>query len=94
MLGPWLMTVDEVGDPAKLAFSLKVNGEPRQASNTSLMVMSMPRQIAWASSFYTLLPGDIIMTGTCEGVARVVSGDTMTVEFGRIGRMEIPVRAA
>jgi 2,4-didehydro-3-deoxy-L-rhamnonate hydrolase len=94
VLGPWLVTSDELGDPSKLAFSLTVNDEPRQASNTSLMVMSIPRQIAWASAFYTLLPGDIIMTGTCEGVARVVPGDTMAVEFERIGRMEVPVRAA
>jgi 2,4-diketo-3-deoxy-L-fuconate hydrolase len=94
VLGPWLVTSDELGDPSKLAFSLTVNGEPRQASNTSLMVMSIPRQIAWASTFYTLLPGDIIMTGTCEGVARVVPGDRMAVEFERIGRMEVPVRAA
>jgi len=94
VLGPWLVTADEVGDPSKLAFSLKINGETRQASNTSLMVMSIPRQIAWASTFYTLLPGDIIMTGTCEGVARVIPGDTMTLEFERIGRMEVPVRSA
>jgi 2-keto-4-pentenoate hydratase/2-oxohepta-3-ene-1,7-dioic acid hydratase in catechol pathway len=94
VLGPWLVTADEIGDPSKLAFWLKVNGEPRQASNTSLMVMSIPRQIAWASTFYTLLPGDIIMTGTCEGVARVVPGDTMRLEFERIGGMEVPVRSA
>jgi 2-keto-4-pentenoate hydratase/2-oxohepta-3-ene-1,7-dioic acid hydratase in catechol pathway len=94
VLGPWLVTADELGDPTNLDFSLKVNGEVKQASNTSLMVMSMPKQIAFASSFYTLLPGDIIMTGTCEGVARVVPGDTMTLDFARIGAMEVKVRAA
>jgi 2-keto-4-pentenoate hydratase/2-oxohepta-3-ene-1,7-dioic acid hydratase in catechol pathway len=94
VLGPWLVTADELGDPTNLDFSLKVNGEVKQASNTSLMVMSMPKQIAFASSFYTLLPGDIIMTGTCEGVARVVPGDTMALDFARIGAMEVKVRAA
>jgi 2-keto-4-pentenoate hydratase/2-oxohepta-3-ene-1,7-dioic acid hydratase in catechol pathway len=94
VLGPWLVTADELGDPTHLDFSLKVNGEVKQASNTSKMVMSMPKQIAFASSFYTLLPGDIIMTGTCEGVARVVPGDTMALNFDRIGAMEVKVRAA
>lgn len=94
VLGPWLVTADEVGDPTRLAFSLTVNGEPRQASNTDLMVMSIARQIAWASTFYTLLPGDIMMTGTCEGVARVLPGDVIAVEFEGIGRMVVPVHAA
>ncbi|HXP12082.1 MAG TPA: fumarylacetoacetate hydrolase family protein [Stellaceae bacterium] len=94
VLGPWLVTADELGDPSNLDFSLTVNGEPRQASNTRLMVMSIPKQISWASRWYDLLPGDIIMTGTCEGVARVVPGDIMAIEFERIGRMDVPVRAA
>ncbi len=94
VLGPWLVTADELGDPSNLDFSLTVNGELRQASNTRLMVMSIPKQISWASHWYDLLPGDIIMTGTCEGVARVVPGDVMAVEFERIGRMDVPVRAA
>ncbi len=94
VLGPWLVTADELGDPSNLDFSLSVNGELRQASNTRLMVMSIPKQISWASHWYDLLPGDIIMTGTCEGVARVVPGDVMAVEFERIGRMDVPVRAA
>ncbi len=94
VLGPWLVTADELGDPSNLDFSLTVNGELRQASNTRLMVMNIPKQISWASRWYDLLPGDIIMTGTCEGVARVVPGDVMAVEFERIGRMDVPVRAA
>src|SRR5208282_184481 len=94
VLGPWMVTADELGDPSNLDFSLTVNGEQRQASNTRLMVMSIPKQISWASQWYELLPGDIIMTGTCEGVARVVPGDVMAVEFERIGRMDVPVRAA
>jgi 2-keto-4-pentenoate hydratase/2-oxohepta-3-ene-1,7-dioic acid hydratase in catechol pathway len=94
VLGPWMVTADELGDPANLDFSLRVNGEIRQASNTRLMVMNIPKQISWASQWYDLLPGDIIMTGTCEGVARVVPGDVMTVEFARIGKMDVAVRSA
>ena len=94
VLGPWMVTADELGDPANLDFSLRVNGEIRQASNTRLMVMNIPKQISWASHWYDLLPGDIIMTGTCEGVARVVPGDVMSVEFARIGKMDVAVRAA
>jgi 2-keto-4-pentenoate hydratase/2-oxohepta-3-ene-1,7-dioic acid hydratase in catechol pathway len=92
VLGPWLVTADELGDPGALAFSLHVNGELRQAANTSEMVIGVARQIAWASSFYTLYPGDIIMTGTCQGVAPVKPGDVMTLSFERIGEMTVPVR--
>jgi 2-keto-4-pentenoate hydratase/2-oxohepta-3-ene-1,7-dioic acid hydratase in catechol pathway len=94
VLGPWMVTADELGDPTQLSFSLSVNGQEKQAANTREMIMSIPRQISWASSFYALLPGDIIMTGTCQGVSRVVPGDRMTVRFDRIGTMDVPVRAA
>lgn len=94
VLGPWMVTADEFGDPSAIGFSLAVNGEVRQAANTREMIMSIPRQIAWASTFYTLHPGDIIMTGTCQGVGRVLPGDRISVEFDRIGKMEVAVRAA
>ena len=94
VLGPWLVTADEIGDPGRLSFALEVNGERRQTANTSEMILSIPRQIAWASSFYTLHPGDIIMTGTCAGVGRVMPGDVMSVRFDGIGSMTVPVRAA
>jgi 2-keto-4-pentenoate hydratase/2-oxohepta-3-ene-1,7-dioic acid hydratase in catechol pathway len=91
VLGPWLTTVDEVPDPGDLAFSLSVNGEVRQSSNTAHMIMSIARQISWASQFYTLWPGDIIMTGTCEGVGRVQPGDVMHCEIERLGAMDVAV---
>ncbi len=93
VLGPWMVTADEIADPDNLDFSLTVSGEPRQASSTSKMIMNVSRQIAWGSTFYTLLPGDIIMTGTCEGVGRVGPGDVIEMEFQDIGRMRVPVRA-
>jgi len=92
VLGPWLVTADEVGDPGALDFSLHVNGELRQAANTREMIIGVARQIAWASSVYTLYPGDIIMSGTCAGVAPVKPGDVMTLSFARIGEMTVPVR--
>jgi 2,4-diketo-3-deoxy-L-fuconate hydrolase len=92
--GPWLVTADEIPDPGHLKFSLSVNGEVRQASNTEFMIMGIERQISWASSFYTLYPGDIIMTGTCEGVSRVVPGDVMHCEIEKIGAMDVKVSAA
>ena len=92
VLGPWLVTADELGDPGALDFTLHVNGELRQAANTREMIIGIARQISWASSIYTLYPGDIIMTGTCQGVAPVKPGDVMTVAFERIGEMTVPVR--
>ncbi|MEJ0024764.1 MAG: fumarylacetoacetate hydrolase family protein [Rhizomicrobium sp.] len=90
--GPWLVTPDEIGDPQDLDFSLAVNGEMRQRSNTRLMIMGIAEQIAWASQFYTLWPGDIIMTGTCAGVGPVRPGDVMHCEIEKIGAMDVRVR--
>jgi 2,4-didehydro-3-deoxy-L-rhamnonate hydrolase len=92
--GPWLVTADEISAPGRLKFSLSVNGEVRQASDTQFMIMSIERQIAWASTWYPLYPGDIIMTGTCEGVSRVVPGDVMHCEIEKIGAMDVPISAA
>jgi 2,4-didehydro-3-deoxy-L-rhamnonate hydrolase len=92
VLGPWLVTADEVGSPDALDFSLHVNGELRQSANTREMIIGIARQISWASSVYTLYPGDIIMSGTCAGVAPVKPGDVMTLSFERIGEMAVPVK--
>lgn len=94
VLGPWLVTADEIADPQALDISLSVNGQPRQRSNTAHMIMDIARQIAWASSVYTLWPGDIVMTGTCEGVGPVVAGDVMHCEIQGIGAMDVRVAAA
>ena len=94
VLGPWLVTADEISDPDALDFTLTVNGEIRQQSNTANMIIDVKRQISWATEFYTLHPGDIIMTGTCEGVSRVEPGDMMHLEFEGVGSMDVPIRAA
>jgi 2-keto-4-pentenoate hydratase/2-oxohepta-3-ene-1,7-dioic acid hydratase in catechol pathway len=93
VLGPWLVTRDEIADPGRLDLELTVNGEPRQSANTSSMIYSVAKQIAWASTFYTLYPGDVIMTGTPEGVGPVKPGDVMRAKIETIGAMDVHVRA-
>ncbi|MES2260906.1 MAG: fumarylacetoacetate hydrolase family protein [Pseudomonadota bacterium] len=94
VLGPWLVTADELPQPGKLSFSILVNGELRQQSNTADLILGVPELIEFASSFYTLQPGDVILTGTPEGVASIKPGDVMLAEIEGIGRMEVAVRAA
>ncbi|MBT3767799.1 MAG: fumarylacetoacetate hydrolase family protein [Rhodospirillaceae bacterium] len=87
VLGPWFVTRDEISDPQDLNFNIKVSGEIRQQANTKDMILSVAKQIAWASEFYTLHPGDILMSGTCEGVSQVKPGDEMVIEFDGVGTM-------
>jgi 2-keto-4-pentenoate hydratase/2-oxohepta-3-ene-1,7-dioic acid hydratase in catechol pathway len=94
VLGPWLVTPDEIPNPGNLEFSIKVNDELRQHANTRDLIFDIPKLIEYSSSFYTLHPGDIIMTGTPEGVGPVKPGDVMHVEFEEIGKMDVAVRAA
>lgn len=91
VLGPWLVTADEIGDPNRLELTLAVNGQTRQRSNTRFLVYDCQRLIEYASSFYTLHPGDVIMTGTPAGVGPVQPGDRITAEIERIGRLEMQV---
>jgi 2-keto-4-pentenoate hydratase/2-oxohepta-3-ene-1,7-dioic acid hydratase in catechol pathway len=76
--GPWLVTKDEIPNPNILDMGLKVNDEVRQSSNTNKLVYSVEKLISYASSFYTLLPGDLIYTGTPEGVGPIKPGDVIT----------------
>lgn len=92
VLGPWLTTADEIPEPHTLAFSLEVNGQLRQNSNTSDMIMKIEDQIAWASTVYTLYPGDVIMTGTSAGVGPVYPGDVIIAKMQTIGDMKVHVR--
>jgi 2,4-didehydro-3-deoxy-L-rhamnonate hydrolase len=91
VLGPWLVTADEIGDPADLELAVDVNGESRQRANTRDLILGIPELIAFASSFYTLFPGDILLTGTPEGVGPIRAGDTMHARIERIGGMSVSV---
>lgn len=92
VLGPCLVTADELGDPQALELKLWVNGEQRQGSSTRYMISGVARLIEYASQFYTLHPGDVLMTGTPAGVSPVKPGDVMEAEIERIGRMRVAVR--
>ena len=94
VVGPWLVTSDELTDPTALDFSLWVNNELRQKANTRDLIIDVAGLIEYASSFYSLQPGDILFTGTPEGVGPVVAGDTIVAEMQGIGRIEVGVRAA
>jgi 2-keto-4-pentenoate hydratase/2-oxohepta-3-ene-1,7-dioic acid hydratase in catechol pathway len=93
VLGPWLTTADEVGDPSRLDLVLKVNGEVRQSANTSDLVYNVDKLISWASEKYTLYPGDIILTGTPEGVGPVAPGDVMHCYIQNVASGEMRVAA-
>ncbi len=93
-LGPYLVTADEVGDPQTLALKCWVNGELRQDSNTADMVFSVAEIVSYISQHFTLEPGDLICTGTPEGVILGMAnkvwlraGDRVTVEVGGLGQL-------
>jgi 2,4-didehydro-3-deoxy-L-rhamnonate hydrolase len=94
VLGPWLVTADEIPRPNALDLQLAVNGTVRQQSNTRYMILNVAQLIELASSIYTLHPGDVIFTGTPEGVSPIEAGDRITATIEQIGSMEVVTRAA
>ena len=91
VLGPWLVTADEIGDPGNLEFGIEVDGEKRQQSNTRNLICDVPDLIERASKVYALNPGDVIMTGTPDGVGEITSGCVMHAWIEKIGEMNIVV---
>lgn len=87
-LGPWIVTDL---DPSDLAIRTEVNGEVRQSSRTSLLLHDVGAIVEWVSAVMTLLPGDVILTGTPEGVGPIVDGDTVSVTIEGIGTLSNPV---
>jgi len=94
-IGPWIVTADEVQDPQALDLTCYVNGELRQSSNTSLMIYPIAKQISYLSTAFTLEPGDLIATGTPEGVGVgreppvfLHKGDVVRCEVSGIGAIE------
>jgi 2-keto-4-pentenoate hydratase/2-oxohepta-3-ene-1,7-dioic acid hydratase in catechol pathway len=94
VLGPWFVTADEIANPADVPFNLHVNAEKRQESNTSFLIFDIPKLIEFASTFYTLYPGDLYYTGTPEGVGPVKPGDWIRLNsLPQFGELKIQVRA-
>jgi 2-keto-4-pentenoate hydratase/2-oxohepta-3-ene-1,7-dioic acid hydratase in catechol pathway len=94
VLGPWLVTADDVPHPGELEMQLTVNGTVRQQSNTRHMILGVPQLIELASSIYTLHPGDLLFTGTPEGVSPIEAGDRIVATIEQLGSMEVITRAA
>ncbi|QQE91349.1 fumarylacetoacetate hydrolase family protein [Azotobacter chroococcum] len=86
-VGPWIVDTADVPDPSKLTLRTWVNGELKQEGTTADMIFDIPYLIEYFSSFMTLQPGDMIATGTPEGLADVVPGDEVVVEVEGVGRL-------
>ena len=101
-LGPWLVTRDEIPDVQKLSMWLDVNGERRQTGSTSTMIFTIAKCIAYVSRFLTLLPGDIVTTGTPPGVGAGMKptpkflnvGDVVTLGIEGLGEQRQKIVAA
>ena len=91
VLGPWIVTKDEIADPNLLDLSVRVNDEVKQSSNTKYLIFDVQRLIEYASAMYTLYPGDVIMTGTPAGVGPVAPGDILEASIAGIGSMSVRV---
>jgi 2-keto-4-pentenoate hydratase/2-oxohepta-3-ene-1,7-dioic acid hydratase in catechol pathway len=93
-LGPWIVTTDEIPDPTRLTLMTRLNGQEVQRSGTDIMIYSVPQIIAFCSDFTPLFPGDVIATGTPEGVGHrrtpplwMKPGDVLEVEITGIGTL-------
>ena len=94
LIGPWLVTADDIPDPTNLDLQLELNGEVRQKGNTRQMIRDVASINEYASSFYTLYPGDIFLSGTPAGVGPMKPGDEIVASIEKIGTMRVKVRAA
>ncbi|WP_059415728.1 fumarylacetoacetate hydrolase family protein [Cupriavidus basilensis] len=86
-VGPWIVTPDEVPDPSRLTLRTWIDGELKQEGTTADMIFDIPFLVEYFSSFMTLQPGDMIATGTPEGLADVVPGNEVVVEVEGVGRL-------
>jgi 2-keto-4-pentenoate hydratase/2-oxohepta-3-ene-1,7-dioic acid hydratase in catechol pathway len=99
--GPWLVTKDELPDPQAIGLELRLNGEVMQKGNSASMFFSVVHIISYLSRHFTLMPGDIITTGTPAGVGHGMTpprylkdGDVMELSATGLGRQRQRVRAA
>ena len=91
-LGPWIVTRDEIDEPHNLNIELKVNGEVRQRGNTKDMIFKINELISFASKVCTLEPGDILATGTPQGVAPLKHGDIIEGYIEKVGLLRLTVK--
>ena len=92
-IGPWIVTADEIKEPQKLQVKLWNNGRLRQNFNTSDMAHDIRRCIEWVTSIHTLLPGDILATGTNHrGLSSFQGGDKVEIETEGLGRLTFHVK--
>jgi 5-oxopent-3-ene-1,2,5-tricarboxylate decarboxylase/2-hydroxyhepta-2,4-diene-1,7-dioate isomerase len=87
LLGPWLVDTADVADPMKLSLNTRVNGKVTQEGSTRHMIFDVPFLVEYLSAFMTLEAGDVILTGTPEGVVNVNAGDEVVTEVESIGRL-------
>jgi 2-keto-4-pentenoate hydratase/2-oxohepta-3-ene-1,7-dioic acid hydratase in catechol pathway len=92
-IGPEIVTADEVGDPASLELELRVNGDFRQRAHVRDLIHDVPRLIERYSEVMTLEPGDLIATGTPDGVGPLTPGDDIDLLIPRVGRLRMSVAA-
>ncbi len=93
-LGPWINTHLTIEEASKLSIQTRVSGDLRQDGNTSKMVRGIVELVSFISSFTTLLPGDIILTGTPAGVGDMGNGDTVDIAIDGLGTLSNPVASA
>lgn len=93
-LGPWIVDAADVGDPQALAMTTHVNGVEVQHGSTADMILDVAGLIEYLSAFMTLLPGDMILTGTPHGVHFVQPGDEVVTEIEKVGRLVSHLAAA
>ena len=92
VLGPWFVDAADVADPGSLGLRTFVNDKLTQSGNTRDLIFDIPYLVEYLSSFMTLSPGDVILTGTPEGVVNVMPGDVVACEIDGLGRLSTPSR--
>ena len=92
-MGPVIVLPDEIREPVELDLEMLVNGQTRQKDNTRSLMFKIPKLISYISSYHTLFPGDVISTGTPEGMKPVFPGDIMEAYVEKIGVLRNPVVA-
>jgi 2-keto-4-pentenoate hydratase/2-oxohepta-3-ene-1,7-dioic acid hydratase in catechol pathway len=97
-VGPWMVTADEIPDPSKLTLTTRLNGAEVQRSGVDMLIYSVPQLIEYVSAFTPLAPGDVIFTGTPDGIGAkrtpplwMKAGDTIEVEITNIGTLRAGV---